>query len=73
MGAQPSKTLDVSMSEKAVMDRLRNVQLDDEDYVEVDSGSEKRGLGGADRSPEGLSLSLVTSWQTSILDDPKNR
>lgn len=71
MGGQASKPSGMSLHEKAVVDRLRDVQLED-DYVEVDASAEK---GGAriHREAEGLPLTLVESWQKSILNDPKNR
>ena len=61
----------MSPHEKAVVQRLREVQLED-DYVEVEASAEK-GPARLHRQPEGLPLSLVESWQTTILKDPKNR
>lgn len=73
MGGQPSKTVGFSTHEKAVIERLRDARLSDDDYVEVDPNAEKNALERGARNPEELSLSLVESWQTSILKDPKNR
>lgn len=71
MGGQASKPSGMSLHEKAVVERLRDVQLDD-DYVEVDASAEKGGVR-VHRKAEGLPLGLVESWQKSILNDPKNR
>jgi hypothetical protein len=61
----------MSLHEKAVVERLRDVQLED-DYVEVERSNEK-GDVRLHREPEGLPLTLVESWQKTILGDPKNR
>lgn len=61
----------MSLHEKAVVDRLREVQLDD-DFVEVETSNEK-GSVRLHRQAEGLPLAVVESWQRTILNDPKNR
>jgi bleomycin hydrolase len=77
MGAQQSKTTcEMAMHEKAVLERLRMLQLEhnvtEDDFVHVDD--EKVAFdGNLDRSPEGLSLQLTQDWQTKLLEDPKNR
>ncbi|KAK0390830.1 hypothetical protein NLU13_0333 [Sarocladium strictum] len=71
MGGQPSKPSAMSLHEKAVVDRLREVQLDD-DFVEVEASNEK-GSVRLHRQAEGLPLAVVESWQRTILNDPKNR
>lgn len=65
MGGQPSKASGaLTVHEKVVVDRLREVQLED-DYVDVAASAEKGELR-LHREPEGLPLSLVESWQANI-------
>lgn len=81
MGAQQSKptvTPEVVMHEKAVLERLRSLRLDEEDgYVCI--GDEKRAAtavacdAASNREPEGLAVHLLESWQSKLLNDPKNR
>lgn len=73
--------------EKALLERLRTLQLDrqggwDEDYVYVgdkkqsDQMNEKSPVVSEPREPrepEGLSVSEAERWQTELLRDPKNR
>jgi hypothetical protein len=59
------------MNEKAMMDRLRAMQLRDkgqaeESYDDVDKD-------GFRREPQGLPVAVVEQWQESVLEDPKNR
>lgn len=54
------------------MERLRNLQVED-DYVEVESSAEKGSYGTLLRESEGLSISVLESWQHSVLSDPKNK
>lgn len=71
MGAQSSKP---TLNEKAVLDRLHSLQLqDDDEYVEISSDSEKAPLGPLVRDAQGLSVHVLESWQASILKDPKNK
>ncbi|KAI0399510.1 peptidase C1-like family protein [Xylaria palmicola] len=74
MGAQQSKPS--PESEKAALNRLRALQLDqrdvEDDFVHVDD--EKVAFDGKlHRSPERLGIQLTQSWQTKLLEDPKNR
>lgn len=73
MGAQQSKT-EPTLHEKAVLERLQNLQVQDQDdYVEVTSGAEKASLGPLIRDAEGLPLHVLESWQAAIIKDPKNK
>lgn len=63
------------MHEKAVLERIRSLQVDDdaeENYVHVYS---EKGLHDitSNWEPEGLAVTLVESWQSKLLQDPKNR
>ena len=79
MGSEQSKTTpEVTMHEKAVLQRLRAMQLENkgDDYVLVDGdNNEKRSAGAASvvRQAEDLSVDLMQDWQKRLLDDPKNR
>lgn len=72
MGGQPSKTGETTIHEKAVIERLRTLHMD-EDYVEVSSGAEKSSIGPLIRDAEGLPVHVLESWQQAILSDPKNK
>lgn len=69
MGASQSK---IPFEEKAANSR-------DDDYVHVDE-NELTGEKGTtitniakSRKPEGLSFSTVSKWESTLLEDPKNR
>ncbi|KAG8671616.1 bleomycin hydrolase [Fusarium poae] len=71
MGAQSSKP---TLHEKAVLDRLLSLQIqDDEEFVEISSDPEKALMGSLVRDAQGLSVHVLQSWQASILKDPKNK
>jgi bleomycin hydrolase len=71
MGAQPSKP---TLHEKAVIERLRSLQLqEDDEYVEISSDAEKGAIGPLTREAEGLPVHVLESWQSAILKDPKNK
>ncbi|KAI1764925.1 peptidase C1B, bleomycin hydrolase [Hypoxylon sp. FL1150] len=73
MGAQQSKSSPESAAyEKAVLDRVRSLKLEDE-FVLV--GSEKEDLfnGGIAREPDQLAIETTQNWQSKLLADPKNR
>jgi bleomycin hydrolase len=72
MGADQSKLVEPTMHEKAVLERLRTLQIQD-DYVQVTSDSEKTPLGPLVRDAEGLPVPVLQSWQTDVLKDPKNK
>lgn len=59
------------MHEKAVIERLRSLQVQD-DFVEVTSDSEK-SLGPLVREAQGLPVHVLESWQADFLKDPKNK
>lgn len=68
MGASQSK---IPFEEKAVINS-------DDDYVHV--GNDLAGEKGTtitdiakNRKPEGLSFTTVSKWESTLLDDPKNR
>ncbi|KAH7019182.1 peptidase C1B, bleomycin hydrolase [Ilyonectria destructans] len=71
MGGQPSKPVEPTMHEKAVIERLRSLQVQD-DFVEVASDSEK-SLGPLVREAQGLPVHVLESWQADFLKDPKNK
>lgn len=81
MGAYQSKP---TAAERAVLDRLRTLDLEkkqaanDDGYVEVDgfeasSSLNEKTLGALRRSPTTLDVSQLENWQTKLLKDPKNR
>ncbi|KFA73782.1 hypothetical protein S40288_03171 [Stachybotrys chartarum IBT 40288] len=74
MGNQASKTAEAVVLEKAVLDRLRTLQVED-DLVEVnrDACSDKQDAWRLYRQPEGLPVQVLKSWQSTVLNDPKNR
>ncbi|KAI1261503.1 peptidase C1-like family protein [Xylariaceae sp. FL1019] len=73
MGANNSKEPTLpTQHERAVVERLRALKFDaGDDFVDLD---EKTDYGGhLDRAPDRLSTELMRSWQSRLLDDPKNR
>lgn len=72
MGAEQSKQTPTTMHEKAVLERLRTLQVHDDDYVEITS-DKKAALGPLVREAEGLPVPVLQLWQTDVLKDPKNR
>lgn len=77
-----------SAAQKAIIDRLRALELlekeqaaNDDGFVEVgrcDDGSDgselsEKGLGALRLSPTTLDVSQLEDWQTKLLEDPKNR
>lgn len=78
MGSYQSKVSpETAWHEKAVLERLRSSHIDDDmtedDFIHV-GGGEKAGRDGRlVRSPEGLPVELLSSWQSKVLKDPKNR
>ena len=72
MGGQPSKTELTAAHEKAVLDRLRDVSIED-DEVESSCASEKTMPGQLFREAEGLPIHVLESWQSVVLSDPKNK
>lgn len=77
MGSQPSRLAAThTPAEKAVIERLRRLKLeeleasDDEDYTLV---NEKTALDGPARQPAGLPVEALTNWQSTVLQDPKNK
>ena len=85
MGSQQSKpALEVAAHEKAVLERLRSMQLEsktgaDEGYVYVDNGAEALNEKASSRATplmreaEDLSVEQLQEWQKQLLEDPKNR
>lgn len=69
MGGQPSKSSPPIIHEKAVLEHLRSLSVDD--FVEVSSDAEKSSP--STREAEGLPLHVLESWQAAILKDPKNK
>ncbi|ORY60588.1 peptidase C1-like family protein [Pseudomassariella vexata] len=64
------------MHEKAVLERLQSYQLNEDsaedEFVHVGDEKASRDVR-LDRHAEGLPVSLMASWQSRLLDDPKNR
>lgn len=85
MGNTQSKVpAHVAARDKALLERLRSMQLEkkdtsDDDYVHVqhfekDSDPATEGMTDLKtRLPKGLSISDAQKWQASLLRDPKNR
>ncbi|RYP62744.1 hypothetical protein DL771_009589 [Monosporascus sp. 5C6A] len=78
MGAPQSKVApETAMHEKAVLERIQSLQIEDTDsgdnYVYVDSEKGPIHNIASDRQPEGLAIRLLESWQSKLLQDPKNR
>lgn len=72
MGGQTSKPSEPTTHEKAVIERLRSLHLED-DYVEVTGDVEKGTLAPLMRPAEDLPIHVLESWRESILKDPKNK
>ncbi|KAI6088462.1 peptidase C1B, bleomycin hydrolase [Hypoxylon rubiginosum] len=73
MGAQQSKSSPESAAyEKAVLDRVRSLKLEDE-FVHVESEKDALFNGGVAREPDQLAIETTQSWQSKLLADPKNR
>ncbi|KAI1407795.1 peptidase C1B, bleomycin hydrolase [Hypoxylon sp. FL1857] len=73
MGAQQSKSSpEAAAHEKAVLDRLQSLKLED-DFVHVSSEKEALFNGGINRKPEELAVEITQNWQSKLLADPKNR
>lgn len=83
MGSSPSKMPPrTTLDEKAVERLLRSFQLGTESpepgfvLVDNDDGDDEK-MAGTDarlaRRPEGLPVHLLGSWQSRLLEDPKNR
>lgn len=78
MGGQQSTPTIPSAHEKAVIERLKTLRVEDrehDDFVEISGFNEKtaRGFDKALRQPEGLPVSVLEKWQSAALEDPKNR
>lgn len=83
MGAYQSKlSSEPTAYEKLVIDRLRALQLEEQndgDYIcvsrpDTNPVSEKTIVNiNESRRPEALSVPLVGKWQETLLSDPKNR
>ena len=75
MGAQQSKASQPTVHEKAVIKRLRNLQVEEntDGYVEITSDAEKMSFGPLIWKAEDLPVEMLESWKTSFLKDPKNR
>jgi bleomycin hydrolase len=78
MGGQPSKPLASTSSEKAIAQRLRTLQVEDDldsSYVEVGSAgnAEKQLSQRLHREAEGLPVDVLESWKANILKNPKNK
>lgn len=71
MGGQASKPGETTIHEKAVLERLQNLQVED-DYVQV-SGDAEKTIGPLIREAQGLPLHVLEAWQERILKDPKNK
>lgn len=76
MGGQQSTPAVRSAHEKAVMERLKNLRMEEEDdYIEISGAQEKQAhisqpllcQSGA------LPVSVLEAWQSAVLKDPKNR
>lgn len=76
MGGQPSRpSPPPAYYEKAVTERLKSLQLEEDDYIEI---SEKErtayaGVTGLGWKSQGLSTDVLDYWIKAILDDPKNK
>lgn len=71
MGSQASKPGETTIHEKAVLERLQSLQVED-DYVQV-SGDAEKTIGPLIREAQGLPLHVLEAWQERILKDPKNK
>ncbi|KAJ3499253.1 hypothetical protein NLG97_g473 [Lecanicillium saksenae] len=76
MGGQPSKSSHyLSQHEKAVIDRVRELHID-EDYIEVSNEKSSRDdvkTRIQSRSPQGLNPISLNAFIQQVLEDPKNR
>ena len=72
MGSQQSKTQQAAANEKAAHERPRTLNFEN-DMVQVNDKNEKGDLRRLDWKAEALPVSAVTSWQTDMLKNPKNR
>ena len=76
MGSQQSTPANRAAHERAVVERLKQLRIEEQDdYVEITSAQEKQACGFDKtlRQPEGLPVSVLESWQSAVLKDPKNR
>lgn len=76
MGGQQSSPAVRSAHEKAVIERLKNLRVEEnDDFVEITAVEEKRaqGFDRVARQAEGLPVSTLEAWQSAALKDPKNR
>lgn len=80
MGVTQSKLpAQATAHEKAVLDRLRALQMDEREgldgYVDVTAieGGTSEKIPTASREPETVSVSVIAEWQDALLKDPKNR
>ncbi|KAI5867823.1 peptidase C1B, bleomycin hydrolase [Durotheca rogersii] len=79
MGAQQSKpspeAAKAVMHEKAVIDRIMNLDVQDagDDFVHVSSEKGSFLRHKIARLPEKIVLELTQNWQSKLLADPKNR
>ncbi|KAH7175525.1 peptidase C1B, bleomycin hydrolase [Dactylonectria macrodidyma] len=71
MGGQPSKPVEPTSHEKAVVERLRSLQM--QDGHEVNGDAEKASFGPLVREAKGLPINVLQSWQADFLKDPKNK
>lgn len=73
MGAQQSKSApETAAHEKAVLDRLRTLSVEDE-FVHVEAEKGILSNGALTRQPDQLAIGLTQNWQSKLLADPKNR
>jgi hypothetical protein len=77
MGSQQSQlNPEVAAHEKAVLQQLRAMQLENKensDYVYVSGDAGEKGSPAALRKAEDLSVDELQEWQKRLLEDPKNR
>lgn len=76
MGSQQSTPAVRSAHEKAVIERLKNLRVEERDeFVEITGDQEKTAMGFDKtlRLAEGLPVSVLEAWQSAALKDPKNR
>ncbi|CAI6080441.1 unnamed protein product [Clonostachys chloroleuca] len=71
MGSQQSTPS--SPHEKAVLEHLGNMQIEDRDNGPAGHDAEKAAFSQLSRRAEGLSIEVLQSWQNKALKDPKNR
>lgn len=75
MGGQPSRPSPPAFYEKAVAERLKSLQLEDDDYVEISEKEKNASAGIAELGwkSQGLSIDVLDYWIEAILEDPKNK